>query len=369
LRWSGPDSDRTRVVADPGDVRPGELFILPTSAPEVAQLGDFPSLPPADVGDAAFQYSRDKAILRLTEPPLPNIPASAGLTAQDEEFDQRLSKIISSASIQDLPEKHWLKIAVEHLAKPLNRRVYEHPLGGFVVEGKKRLRIFDPTFIEAEESTEASTDEPIYLADHHRDVAERARLCAQILGLDEGQVRVLYDAGLLHDSGKADSRFQAWLHGGNWRQAAFAAKPLAKSIGSISDQASRQHACQRSGYPQGARHELVSARLAENAGTLPDDPLLRDLTLHLIASHHGYCRPFAPVVIDEKPLEIVYDYNGHKLATSSVTALECLDSGVAERFWMLTRRLGWWGLPWLESILRLADWAASQDPARQETAI
>jgi CRISPR-associated endonuclease/helicase Cas3 len=41
------------------------------------------------------------------------------------------------------------------------------------------------------------------------------------------------------------------------------------------------------------------------------------------------------------------------------TATHRIDSGIAERFWQFTRRFGWWGVAYLESVLRLADQQAS----------
>ena len=115
------------------------------------------------------------------------------------------------------------------------------------------------------------------------------------------------------------------------------------------------------GYPSGGRHELLSLRLAESAPeALPHDPLLRELTLFLVSSHHGYCRPFAPVVFDENAPEVSYRLDEHEMTWSGPTDLEHLEAGTVRRFWLLVEAYGWWGLAWLEAILRLADHRRSE---------
>ncbi|MFQ5668491.1 MAG: hypothetical protein ACE5I7_18965, partial [Candidatus Binatia bacterium] len=126
----------------------------------------------------------------------------------------------------------------------------------------------------------------------------------------------------------------------------------------------RRRALQLSGLPEGFRHELASCQAAETISELLDGTN-SDLVLHLIASHHGHARPFAPIVLDEDPpdLEVTSRGVAERLTTEQRRALvppHRLDSGLPERFWRLTRRYGWWGLAYIEAMLRLADWEASE---------
>jgi CRISPR-associated endonuclease/helicase Cas3 len=85
----------------------------------------------------------------------------------------------------------------------------------------------------------------------------------------------------------------------------------------------------------------------------------------LISSHHGCCRPFAPAVEDSAPVIVQLQHGDYFLEASSAHGLERLDSGVADRFWLLARRYGWFGLAYLEAILRLADHRRSEDEQRE----
>lgn len=201
--------------------------------------------------------------------------------------------------------------------------------------------------------TEATRD--ITLADHSAGVRDQARAFAERCGLPEPLAQDIALAAWLHDIGKADPRFQTWLR----NDPVPTARLLAKSRLGTRERAAREAARRRAGYPAGGRHELLSVALA--TGT----PLMAgahdaDLVLHLVASHHGFARPFAPHAADATPEAVRLEWDGHVIEAPSVHALERLDSPVPERFWRLVRRYGWYGLAWMEAVLRLADHRRSE---------
>ena len=136
---------------------------------------------------------------------------------------------------------------------------------------------------------------------------------------------------------------------------------IAKSGRSGQNSAAIERARRLAGYPRGARHELESLALLEGRA---DEfaGLDFDLLLHLISSHHGRCRPFAPVVADGDRVDVAY--GGWQ--ASSDHGLARAGSGVCERFWRLTRRYGWYGLCYLEALVRLADQRQSETEQTEE---
>jgi CRISPR-associated endonuclease/helicase Cas3 len=122
-------------------------------------------------------------------------------------------------------------------------------------------------------------------------------------GLDDSLIGDLALAAQFHDAGKADPRFQVLLFGGDEVAALASRELIAKSGVTHRDHASREQARALSRYPRGTRHEMLSVALVEPASELRDRARDWDLFLHLIASHHGHARPFAPPVEDPQDCE------------------------------------------------------------------
>ncbi len=202
----------------------------------------------------------------------------------------------------------------------------------------------------------------VTLRAHSERVRDIAKEFVANLGLSPTLATDVAIAAWMHDIGKADPRFQNLLVGGSEIATALLEEPLAKSAMSFTP-AQRSRARILSGYPVGYRHELVSAgllrdKIGKMAGV--SDP---DLVLHLVASHHGWCRPFAPPIADGSPVDVVLQHGSVTFKGRTDHGLEKLSSGTAERYWSLCDRYGWWGVALLETIVRLADHRASETEA------
>lgn len=382
LRWRG--RKEIEITDDPRAIRPGDVVVIPAKTARWDQLGDLdhaPGMQPIlDWGDRAHRQTRAKALLRLHPAVIEQWPECAARTrlvdlaneahARYEEdpdtlIDELRDALMSLGKDETTPV--WLGEIASALAmdRRLHRGIKLHPLAGLIVQGSRQMSAVsgDADRFSDEDDAAASGTVRVPLLEHLPGVAAYAKRFAAGCGLYETLIDAIERAGLLHDLGKADPRFQALLRNGNpWTGDVL----LAKSDDIPQSRSAYERARKAAGYPEGGRHELLSVRLVENAtGLLPNDETLRDIILHLVASHHGYCRPFAPVVFDEKPLDVQLKFQGQMLVCSSDTGMERLDSGAADRFWRLIRRYGWWGLAWLEAILRLADHRRSEAEAAQ----
>jgi CRISPR-associated endonuclease/helicase Cas3 len=391
LRWRGDDSS---VISSVRDIRPGDTLIVPASYGGVAAGNWAPDAVDAvsDYGHRAQAEQRQKAVLRLhpalfqgtwlehVELPFP-ASSAADDGVSDEAPDDRTIAVNwldalpehpgngrDGTGSDDVPGRIVSALrAVRKDRKKLKvATVQVEPAGGvpggriFVLESAKPMprpvaagHVGDGD-AELEADTSSFAGQEITLGRHLADVGTWATAFATACGLP-GLAPDLGLAGRLHDIGKTDPRFQAMLRDGRFA----GTRLLAKSSVAADSRAERERARRSSGYPQGGRHELLSVAMAEESAEIADQARDWELVLHLVASHHGYCRPFAPVVHDESPRTARYVIDGIQLEHSTATTLARIDSQVADRFWNLVSRYGWFGLTWLEAILRLADHRAS----------
>lgn len=398
LRWSGRRSE-PGALKRPADLAPGDILIIPAATDGHADLGDLfqdDRGPQLDLGDQAHLTARAKVLLRLhprivaTWPPseardrLVELleTARTDLDQDPEGLAERLRPqfLDLAADIDQQSAWKWLADALAYCnglrPRQLRRALMPHPDKGIAIKGTRLLADYTrqaESFTDEDDASASGTTRVPLLAEpedttdptaeptsHLEGVARYARRFSAGCQLPAPIADAIERAGLLHDIGKADPRFQALLHGGSpWAAGVL----LAKSDALPQGQAMYRRALAAAGYPLGGRHELLSVRLAESAGDAmlgPDPSPSRDMILHLIASHHGQCRPFAPVIEDPDGCELELTLNGTPLRYSGPTELERIDSGISERFWRQVRVYGWWGSAWLEAILRLADHRRSE---------
>lgn len=389
LLWRG--RDRSVVTDDPRHIRPGEVVVLPASY-GFGSLGQ----PPVedgcgeerlDIWERTLSSAGKRPAIRLTPatlaawmacPPVHDLlEAVRGPEPDREQVDTCISAILDyepgNPDAASPPPQWWRELLSDIRAGELEA----HPGGGVVLFGKR------PAHRAEEPDLFADDDDLLSAAGHevphdaHADLVRRTagRMARACLG--DHYVAVFEAAADWHDVGKLDERFQVVLHQGDEIAAITAPAPLAKSASIPASPARRRAIRDAAGLPEGYRHEMVSVQVAERYALAAVGDMA-ELFLHLIASHHGHARPFAPVVLDPAPPAIAGSRNGIPFELSSVerqalTPPHRVDSGVADRFWRLVRRHGWWGLAYLEAIFRLSDWYASawtaSNAAQREPAV
>lgn len=366
LRWRGPDAEGELVVG-PDTLRPGDLLVLPTTAGGLT-LGCFDGANPDPVPDRAedaWRASQGQRRARL----LPALLAAQGLPPCPVEGDAGDDELLSPRE----RVVQWLDGLDEATRAGLSPLL--HRGRALVVPaaaaGVAYVVLIGPDGAATTEAEAGSfglpTARPAALRAHLDGVGARAEAFAQALGLPEDLVRLLAEAGRAHDLGKVDPRFQLMLFGGDrvaMRRATRGdaddwAGLLAKS--GHRSAAERQRAARAAAAPAGLRHELQSVRLLAQRMPEVSDP---ELLLHLVASHHGHCRPLAPVCLDPGvPLRV--PGNGGSPPVEARSGPEgAVDDAHPQRFWSTLRRYGPWGQAWLEAILRLADHRQSEHEAR-----
>jgi CRISPR-associated endonuclease/helicase Cas3 len=185
---------------------------------------------------------------------------------------------------------------------------------------------------------------PVLLDNHVGDVLKRATEIVANLSLDDWIKNAILIAAQFHDLGKKRDLWQRSIGRPERLAAIWFGKSgkLERTLWKPRDITDYRHEF-------GSLLDLLDDKQDHGAefDKLSDET--KDLVQHLIAAHHGQARPHftATQIIDPD---------------STTADCETLAVEVPRRFARLQRKFGRWGLAYLESILRAADWHASANP-------
>ena len=360
VRWNGVGK-ATEKIESVRDIRPGDMLVVSPDQGGLRFRTWDPSskAPVEDVGDAAQEAHRRRVTLRL-DPALPRMAALSGtmpspedeLEAEDPLHDRVREWLqLQPNHTNSLPE--WLTNVLHKLVRGFDCTLVNEGSGdasGYYILTERNpdtgKPVSDPTVMDGSDEAGSMTGAAVTLGRHLEGVANRTRRIAERLGLSREIADDLWLAGRLHDIGKADRRFQAQLVGGDPVTLERLDEPLAKSLPGVR---------RVWYYPRGMRHEVGSVALVNSAPEVLAQAHDPELVLHLIGTHHGCARPLPPVIEDLAPQPVSYTLDGRRLKAGSDLVDGSLALDMAERFWCLVGRYGYYGLAWLETILRLAD--------------
>ena len=306
-----------------------------------------------DIGDYAQVEHGGRATLRLdnpdlakTDPPRPSDEDHAD-TSIYERMDLWLKELGDGIDPAIIKIVNMLGNKYEIMGMTDN----ESDEGYYVLVQRK----VDTTTMHGTDESESQIGTGVTLRAHLDGVGARARDTARRLNFPDAVVADLHLAGTLHDIGKVDERFQDQLVGGDPIEKIRQGEPLAKSLPGVRGAKS---------YPKGMRHEVASVAMVESNPDAISKAVDEDLVLYLIGTHHGYGRPLPPIIRDPDPRTLSYEFDGHRMESSSDLVASNLAASTAERFWRLTDRYGYYGLAWLEAIFRLADHQQSAEESQ-----
>lgn len=396
------DRKGIRIVRDAVEIPPEATIVVPSSYGGIRRGNWDPEAtdPVVDLGDRAQLVHRGRPVLRLVPEVLAGVSASDAKPSEGEDASERDSapgsgwpmsvqraRSVPRVPMDDDPEfdpwtaarawiddvradasDGWAEIAEALTRAPTPAKTVSLGDTGYLAVVGRRVsleveRDLTSDIVGDDDDGASYIGQEVTLERHLADVERWAGQFAKNLGMPEALVCDLSLAARLHDLGKADPRFQQMLHGGSSIRAAASEFLLAKSRREPRDVAAREQARLRSGYPRGYRHEILSVALLEAAPSLLQRAYDRELVLHLVGSHHGWCRPFAPAVDHGPQLPVEWTFDGIELRADAAHGLALAGSDLADRYFTLTERYGWWTLAWLEAIVRLADHRASEEEA------
>jgi len=363
LIWNSDDPDKSVLSTDPNDISVGDAIIIPASYGGCDEFG-WDEKSRAIVEDA-FEQSRLNSdylkVLRVHRnrklwddmDSHVNEVISVYNDAGKDEAIKYVTLLFEKLLETAVPLEKWVKKYIDKITISKIRDIlfYEDNLGFVVIPVGEDI---------SNEGTMCSEGKEISLKSHSDEVATLAKRYAVMCGLSEDICNVIEFSAGGHDCGKAYVVFQC-IYRNERRKAAVAGKTIiAKSINNLSGV---EYAILAKDllHKKGIRHEvisyaLVSSRENEFSKTVSDI----ELAEHLILSHHGYCRPFPPLIDETNHVEFTYEYRGLKMDSSKYPDMQKIGESMPNRFFVVTRRYGWWGGAYLEAILRLADWACSK---------